>query len=213
MLRQHSRHDVEQARQYCEPGGLEVKRAAPAGRPAERGRQGQAEERVSEDVAGFSPIEMRMGQDDRKAAHHEPEEAEREGPMREADQQRRPRHSLSLVRLERDLGDVGQVGHRGVESVAPSNFHSQPKKCEFSERDGPDGGWQWGSLADVCILARHDASKRAWNIAFSEAPASRFPHWLMGLPRSAVQRVSLKQWVAPKWTRRAGLPTSVSRPA
>src|ERR1039458_44957 len=72
---------------------------------------------------------MRMGQDDRKAAHRQPEKAEREGPMRKANQQRRPRHCLSLVRLERDLGDVGQVGHRGVESVASSNFHSQPKNA------------------------------------------------------------------------------------
>ena len=63
-----------------------MERAAPAGRSAKHGRKRQIEERGRSNASRFAPVKMWMGQDNGNAADHQPEKAERENPVSDADQ-------------------------------------------------------------------------------------------------------------------------------
>lgn len=107
--------DVYQAGQDGEPGRLEVEMPAASGKCTHNGAFGQAEQdgrayREAEhggraDIPGFAPIEVGMHKNDGETAEGKSEEAEREDPVRDADQ-RGPRCGLLGRGLASDFDEV-----------------------------------------------------------------------------------------------------------
>jgi hypothetical protein len=90
MLRSQPRNGIGETRQDGEPCGLKMQRAAPARRPPKHGGNRQIEKRWRSNSASFTPIEMRMRQDNAEAADNKSEKAERENPVSDANQRRMP---------------------------------------------------------------------------------------------------------------------------
>ena len=88
VLCEDAGNGIEQAREHGKPGGLKVQRAAPARGPAKHGRKRKIEQGGSADASRFTPVKMRMRQDNAEAADHQSEKAERENPVSDADQRR-----------------------------------------------------------------------------------------------------------------------------
>ncbi len=96
MARPEAVDAVKEAGEHGDPGRLEVEVAAPAvlvgeevvvagGHGGPRGGNVQAEERLSSGVAGFSPVETGMGDEDFDAGDEEGEEGEDRDPVSHAD--------------------------------------------------------------------------------------------------------------------------------
>src|SRR5215813_12890008 len=118
---------VQQTGQDRAPGGLKMEIAAPAvlirqhiavaGRHGiPRGRDRQLEERRSQYVAGFTPIESRVRDDDLDPAYQQGKEAQRGDPVSNADDRGVPR--LSRRGGQGPNGSICRVGHTEMISRA-----------------------------------------------------------------------------------------------